>query len=72
MKKTFKTLAISDPQQLMFGRTPTPVTCGFGLKLGNGQVYPELNFTLPTMALEATNWAAVVAQDLSSNAQRRG
>jgi methanol--5-hydroxybenzimidazolylcobamide Co-methyltransferase len=62
MKKTFKTLAIPHPQQLMFGRTPKPVTCGFGLKLGNGQVYPELNFTLPTMPLEETNWAAVVAQ----------
>ncbi|MCX6145474.1 MAG: hypothetical protein NTZ35_19880 [Ignavibacteriales bacterium] len=62
MQKTFKTLAIPDPQQLMFGRTPKPLICGFGLKLGNGQVYPELNFTLPTMALEETNWAAVVAQ----------
>jgi methanol---5-hydroxybenzimidazolylcobamide Co-methyltransferase len=62
MKKIFKKLAIADPQQLMFGRTPKPLTCGFGLKLGNGQVYPELNFTLPTMALEESNWAAVVAQ----------
>ena len=62
MKKTFKTLAIPDPQQLMFGRTPKPLTCGFGLKLGNGQVYPELNFTLPTMRLEEVNWGAVLAQ----------
>ncbi len=62
MKKTFKTLAIPDPQQLMFGRTPRPVTCGFGLTLGNGQVYPELNFTLPTMPLDEKNWGAVVAQ----------
>ena len=62
MKKTFKTLAIANPRQLMFGRTPKPLTCGLGLKLGNGQVYPELNFTLPTMALEEANWAAVVAQ----------
>ena len=62
MRKIFKTLAIADPQQLMFGRTPKPLTCGFGLKLGNGQVYPELNFTLPTMRLEETNWGAVVAQ----------
>ena len=62
MKKTFKMLAIPDPQQLMFGRTPNPMTCGFGLTLGNGQVFPELNFTLPTMALEQTNWPAVVAQ----------
>lgn len=62
MKKTFTTLAISNLQQLMFGRTPKPLTCGFGLTLGNGQVYPELNFTLPTMALEKANWGAVVAQ----------
>ncbi len=62
MKKTFKALAIPDSQQLMFGRTPKPMTCGFGLKLGNGQVYPELNFTLPTMALDKANWGAVVAQ----------
>jgi methanol--5-hydroxybenzimidazolylcobamide Co-methyltransferase len=62
MRRTFKTLAIRDPQQLMFGRTPKPVTCGFGLKLGNGQVFPELNFTLPTMRLDETNWEAVVAQ----------
>jgi methanol--5-hydroxybenzimidazolylcobamide Co-methyltransferase len=62
MKKTFNTLAIADPQQLMFGRIPKPVSCGYGLKLGNGEVYPELNFTLPTMALEETNWTAVVAQ----------
>jgi len=62
MRTIFKTLAIPDQQQLMFGRTPKPLTCGFGLKLGNGQVYPELNFTLPTMRLEETNWGAVVAQ----------
>jgi methanol--5-hydroxybenzimidazolylcobamide Co-methyltransferase len=62
MRTMFKTLAIPDQQQLMFGRTPKPLTCGFGLTLGNGQVYPELNFTLPTMPLEESNWAAVVAQ----------
>jgi methanol--5-hydroxybenzimidazolylcobamide Co-methyltransferase len=62
MRNIFKTLAIPDQRQLMFGRTPEPLTCGFGLKLGNGQVYPELNFTLPTMPLVETNWAAVVAQ----------
>ena len=62
MKQIFKKLSISNPQQLMFGRIPKPVTCGFGLTLGKGQVYPELNFTLPTMALDEANWPAVVAQ----------
>jgi len=46
----------------MFGRSPKPVSCGFGLTLGNGAVFPELNFTLPTMALDEANWPAVVAQ----------
>src|SRR3972149_675233 len=56
----------------MFGRSPRPVTCGFGLALGNGAVFPELNFTLPTMALDEANWSAVVAQyeDIGSMIER--
>jgi methanol--5-hydroxybenzimidazolylcobamide Co-methyltransferase len=72
MRRTFQTLAISDSAHLMFGRSPKPVTCGFGLTLGNGAVFPELNFTLPTMALDEANWTAVVAQyeDIGSMIER--
>ena len=36
----------------MFGRCPRPLRVG-GLVIGGGIVYPELNFTLPPMAVTA-------------------
>lgn len=39
-------------QKLLFGRAAKPVTCGHGIVLGNGVVYPEINFTLPSLDLE--------------------
>ena len=52
---SYDTLAIPDADNLLFGNAPTPVTTPHGLVIGGGTVYPELNFTLPTMALsEAT------------------
>jgi len=59
MLTSFQALAISRPEDLCFGVAPKPVTCGFGLHVGNGQVYPELNFTLPTMSVEDATWSAV-------------
>lgn len=52
-------LAITTPDELIFGRAPKPVTCGHNLILGGGQVYPELNFTLPAMLIEDATWAQV-------------
>lgn len=60
MSGYFKAMAIPTPSGLMFGRSPTIVKCGFGLELGKGEVYPELNFTLPTMALDESTWKTVV------------
>jgi methanol---5-hydroxybenzimidazolylcobamide Co-methyltransferase len=51
--KPFSQLAISDPTELRFGVAPKPLTTRRGLVLGGGQVYPELNFTLPTMLVNA-------------------
>ncbi len=61
MPQKFNTLSITSPQQLMFGRASKPLSCGFGLQLGKGKVHPELNFTLPTMVLNESSWAAVLA-----------
>jgi methanol--5-hydroxybenzimidazolylcobamide Co-methyltransferase len=36
----------------MFGIAPKPVTTRRGLVIGGGQVYTELNFTLPTMTID--------------------
>ena len=53
----YKSLAISDPQELTFGLAPKPVTTLSGMVIGGGTVYPELNFTLPTMSIDAGNGA---------------
>jgi methanol--5-hydroxybenzimidazolylcobamide Co-methyltransferase len=47
----YKTLAINSVEQLMFGIAPKPVTTSRGLVIGGGQVYSELNFTLPVMSI---------------------
>jgi len=61
MMRNFTTLTIPRGEDLIFGRAPHPVDCGFGLKLGNGEVYPEINFTLPVMSINTTTWNEVVA-----------
>ena len=45
MKHTM--LAINDPCELIYGHAPKPVTSGRGLVFGGGNVYPEVNFTVP-------------------------
>ena len=49
----YKSLAISDPLELIFGVAPKPVTTKSGMVIGGGTVYPELNFTLPPMTIDA-------------------
>ncbi|MDR2611434.1 MAG: methanol--corrinoid methyltransferase [Deltaproteobacteria bacterium] len=49
----YKSLAISNPDDLIFGTAPKPVvTRNYGLVIGGGTLYPELNFTVPAMKLE--------------------
>jgi len=49
----YQSLAISDPLELTFGLAPKPVTTCSGMVIGGGTVYPELNFTLPPMSIDA-------------------
>jgi methanol---5-hydroxybenzimidazolylcobamide Co-methyltransferase len=46
---TFSSLAINDLDSFIFGSCPHPITLNNGLVIGGGDVYPELNFTLPNM-----------------------
>jgi methanol--5-hydroxybenzimidazolylcobamide Co-methyltransferase len=55
-------LLISDTAQFSFGKSPRPVRCGFGLTVGGGKVYPEINFTLPPMSITAETWNAVMTE----------
>jgi methanol---5-hydroxybenzimidazolylcobamide Co-methyltransferase len=47
----YKSLIINNPEDLMFGKAPKPVKTRRGLEIGGGQVYAELNFTLPMMSI---------------------
>ncbi len=55
-------LAIDNPDALIYGVAPNPVTTRSGLVIGGGTVYPELNFTLPPMTIEQSTLAEVRAQ----------
>ena len=57
--RRFATLAFSDSRALVFGRAPKPVRCGFDLVIGAGQVFPEVNFTLPPMSIADATWPEV-------------
>lgn len=59
---SYDMLAISDLAGLVFGRAPRPVACGFGLTIGVGLVYPEVNFTLPAISVSPENWNEIVSQ----------
>jgi methanol--5-hydroxybenzimidazolylcobamide Co-methyltransferase len=53
--KKYDRLAISSPRELLFGTAPRVLRTRKGLAIGGGTVYPELNFTLPSMDItEAT------------------
>lgn len=58
----FKTLAIDQPDKLLFGYATHPVTTPRGLVIGGGMVYPELNFTLPAMKIDHHHYQPVVNQ----------
>lgn len=58
----FSSLAIDTLEDFVFGRAPRPLTLANGLTIGAGTVYPELNFTLPTMEITAATMPTVRQQ----------
>ena len=57
--KRYSGLAIADPAGLRFGVAARPLVTRHGLTIGGGVVYPELNFTLPTISIDAATWPEV-------------
>jgi methanol--5-hydroxybenzimidazolylcobamide Co-methyltransferase len=57
-------LAIESLADFVFGRAPRPLSCGRGVELGGGAVVPEINFTLPPIAISETTWPEVRRQYL--------
>ena len=70
---SFQRLAIPDPADLRFGVSPKSLTTQRGLTIGSGIVYPELNFTLPPMFVDANTMPEVRRhyQDIIGGACRR-
>jgi len=58
----YTSLAIPNPEDLVFGRCPRPLKLAGGLTIGGGIVYPELNFTLPPMRISAATMPRVLEE----------
>ena len=71
--RKFTSLAIPSQDQLVFGVCPHPLACGLGLTLGVGQVFPEVNFTLPPMSITTETWSEVTAhyEEMAAQILRR-
>ncbi len=55
-------LALNRAESLVFGRSPRPLTLPNGLTIGAGTIYPEINFTLPPMEIDAETMPEVRQQ----------
>ncbi len=62
MTASFSNLAIQNLDDFIYGVSPKPVQLKNGLTIGAGTVYPELNFTLPDMVINAATMPEVRAQ----------
>lgn len=59
MPEPSRSLSVASPEELIFGRAPRPLPCGRGLVIGGGEVFPEVNFTLPPLAISECSWHEV-------------
>ena len=69
----YKSLTIEQPSSLVFGSAPHPLTTRSGMVIGGGQVYPELNFTLPSMEINKDTMPRVLEhyKEIINGALRR-
>ncbi|HTX78938.1 MAG TPA: methyltransferase MtaB domain-containing protein [Longilinea sp.] len=59
---SYRTLSIKNADDLVFGVSPHPIRLKNGLVIGGGKVFPELNFTLPDMLIDAGSMPEVRSQ----------
>lgn len=58
----YSKLAIQNLDDFVFGKSPHPVKLKNGMVIGGGTVYPELNFTLPDMAVKSDSLPKILGQ----------
>jgi methanol---5-hydroxybenzimidazolylcobamide Co-methyltransferase len=56
---SYSSLSIKNAGDLVFGISPHPIKLKNGLVIGGGKVFPELNFTLPDMLINAESMPEV-------------
>ncbi len=61
-KKNFTGLAYKSLDSFIYGSAPNPVALKNGLVIGGGEVYPEVNFTLPTMSISEETMPEVLKE----------
>lgn len=58
----YHSLAIPQLADFIYGKCPHPVVLDNGMSIGGGTVYPELNFTLPSMHIDQSTMPEVSRQ----------
>jgi len=60
--KIYDKLAYENADDFIYGVAKNPVTLKNGMVIGGGAIYPELNFTLPTMLITQETMPEVIKQ----------
>jgi methanol--5-hydroxybenzimidazolylcobamide Co-methyltransferase len=73
MSKIFSSTAYNKLDDFVYGSSIAPVKCKNGMVIGGGDVYPELNFTLPPMQITKDTMPEVIRQyrEIISSACKR-
>jgi methanol--5-hydroxybenzimidazolylcobamide Co-methyltransferase len=58
----YSNLAYENLNEFVYGKSKKPVTLKNGLVIGGGTLYPEINFTLPTMQISKETMPEVIHQ----------
>lgn len=59
-RQSFTKTAYENPDDFIYGKSPYPVTLRNNMAIGGGEIYPEINFTLPPMLITKDSMAEVV------------
>jgi methanol--5-hydroxybenzimidazolylcobamide Co-methyltransferase len=60
--KRYDSLVYKTAEEMEFGKSAFPINCGFDLTIGKGKVIPEINYTLPAMAVSLDNMDEILKQ----------
>ena len=58
MSKIISNLYDDSKREFIYGNAAKPIHCKNGMVIGGGEVYPELNFTLPPMNIDDSSYPA--------------